>query len=249
MCTTERPDPTTILTNWNVMLQSAPSGNLLARCLPKINVQRILIYVMSDFQCTGCGAPLVPEARFCRQCGAAVTGNTGNCEAESSELPTATLHITSDNVATKRLQARSTSANPGSLKVSPDSIPPNVFEPRRGFSKWIIGVVLLVMILGIASAFAFVRNQRHSRNIDSGVLIYPGSQTTVDMQSDTDRAVQLKTSDSFEKVVAWYEANLKPTKTIRLTSTSVVLRNQNVIATIASEDNKTNILIKQSINR
>ena len=203
---------------------------------------------MSVLQCTGCGAALVPEARFCRQCGAAVTVNTGNFETDSSELPTATLHIASENVATKRLQARPTSADPGSLKVAPESTPP-VFVPRRGLSKWITGAVFLVLILAIASAFAFVRNQRHTRNTDSGVLIYPGSQTIVDMQSDTDRAVQLKTSDSLEKVVAWYEANLKPTKTMRLTSTSVVLRNQNVIATIASEDNKTSILIKQSIKR
>ena len=208
-----------------------------------------LIYVMSVFQCTGCGAALVPEARFCRQCGAAVNVNTGEIETDSSELPTATLHATSENVSTKRLQARPTSADRGSLKVPPAIIPPNVLVPRRGLPKWITGAVLLVIILAIASAFAFVRHQRHTRNSDTGVLIYPGSQTIVDMQGDTDRAVQLKTSDSLEKVVAWYEANLKPTKTMRLTSTSVVLRKENVVATIASEDNKTNILIKQTINR
>ena len=204
---------------------------------------------MSDFQCTGCGAALVPEARFCRQCGAAVTVNSGNIETDPSELTTATLHATSENVETKRLKARATSSDSRSLKVSHAGIPPNVTMPRRGLSKWITGAVFLVMILAIVSAFAFVRHQRHARNTDTGVLIYPGSQTIVDMQGDTDRAVQLKTSDSLEKVVAWYEANLKPTKTMRLNSTSVVLRKQNVVATIASEDNKTNILIKQTIKR
>lgn len=67
------------------------------------------------------------------------------------------------------------------------------------------------------------------------------------MSGEGDRALQLQTPDPLERVVAWYEASIKPTKTMRLTSTSVVLRNQNVTATIAAEGNKTNILIKQSL--
>ncbi len=69
----------------------------------------------------------------------------------------------------------------------------------------------------------------------------------MDMTSDEGRAIQLQTGDSLDRVLAWYEGILKPTKTMRLTSTSFVLRNQNVTATIATEDNKTNILIKQSL--
>ena len=78
-------------------------------------------------------------------------------------------------------------------------------------------------------------------------MVYPGSQTIVDMQGEGYRTLQLQTPDSLEQVVAWYETILKPTKTMRLTSTSVVLKNQDVTATIATEDNKTNILIKQSL--
>jgi len=69
----------------------------------------------------------------------------------------------------------------------------------------------------------------------------------VDMTSDEGRAIQLQTGDSLDRVLAWYEGILKPTKTMRLTYTSFVLKNQNVTATIATEDNKTNILIKQSL--
>lgn len=69
----------------------------------------------------------------------------------------------------------------------------------------------------------------------------------VDITSDDGRAIQLQTGDSLDRVLAWYEGTLKPTKTMRLTSTSVVLRSENVTATIATEDNKTNILIKQSV--
>ena len=92
----------------------------------------------------------------------------------------------------------------------------------------------------------FVRLRSHRQAKDSAALIYPGVQTVVDMTSDEGRAIQLQTGDSPDQVMAWYEASLKPTKTMRLTSTSFVLRNQNVTATIATEDNKTNILIKQS---
>jgi hypothetical protein len=88
--------------------------------------------------------------------------------------------------------------------------------------------------------------RNHSTATDNAALIYPGSQTVVDMTSEAGRAIQLQTGDSLDKVLAWYDASLKPTKTMRLTSTSFVLKNQNVTATIATENNKTNILIKQS---
>jgi len=69
----------------------------------------------------------------------------------------------------------------------------------------------------------------------------------VDMTSEEGRAIQLQTADSLDRVLAWYDESLKPTKRMRLTSTSFVLRNQNVTATIVTEDDKTNILIKQSL--
>ena len=55
---------------------------------------------------------------------------------------------------------------------------------------------------------------------------------------------QLETADPFTAVEAWYQKALKPEKTMRLTSTSVVLKNGATTATIAAEGNKTNILIK-----
>lgn len=104
----------------------------------------------------------------------------------------------------------------------------------------------MVAIIVIVTSVAIVRMRSHSTTTDNAALIYPGAQTVVDMTSEEGRAIQLQTADSLDQVLAWYEGSLKPTKTMRLTSTSFVLRNQNVTATIASEDNKTNILIKQS---
>jgi len=200
---------------------------------------------MSVSQCSSCGADLVPEARFCRQCGVSVTGNIA---IDSSELPTALLNRTTENVTTNRLESRPTSSDPRSLKApAPVSSSANMQIPRRGVVTWIGGAVLLIIIVGIIASVAYVRNRSHSRTADSSALVYPGSKTIVDMQGEGYRTLHLQTPDSLEQVVAWYETNLKPTKTMRLTSTSAVLKNQNVTATVATEDNKTNILIKQPL--
>jgi len=66
------------------------------------------------------------------------------------------------------------------------------------------------------------------------------------MTMDGGRAVHLTTSDPFSAVEAWYQKELKPQKTMRLTSTSVVLKNDKTTATIVTENNLTNILIKVS---
>lgn len=200
---------------------------------------------MSVSQCSHCGADLVPEARFCRQCGVSVTGNIAT---DSSELPTALLNRTTENVTTNRLEPRPTSSDPRSLKApDPVSSSANMPVPRRGVVTWISGAVLLISIVGVISSVAYIRNRSHSLTTESSPLVYPGSQTIVDMQGEGYRTLHLQTPDSLEQVVAWYETNLKPTKSMRLTSTSVVLKNQNVTATIATEEDKTNILIKQPL--
>jgi hypothetical protein len=65
------------------------------------------------------------------------------------------------------------------------------------------------------------------------------------MNSPGGRALQLETADSLDRVVSWYDATIKPTKTIRLTPANVVMKNDNVTVTVASSAGKTSILIKQ----
>ena len=118
-------------------------------------------------------------------------------------------------------------------------------KPRR---RWVpatvlFGVVFLV-ILGIVSAVAFVKIRNHSSTANDP-LIYPGAKTIVDLNSSDGRALQLQTEDSLDRVVSWYDTTIKPTKTIRLTSNSVVLKNQKVTVTVASDAGKTSILVKQ----
>jgi hypothetical protein len=127
-------------------------------------------------------------------------------------------------------------------------MPANTLPPRgRLPAAAIVGGIVLIVVIGIVSSVAIVRMRSHSTTSDNAALIYPGSQTVVDITNDEGRAIQLQTGDSLDRVLAWYDASLKPTKRMRLTSTSFVLRNQKVTATIATEDNKTNILIKQSL--
>lgn len=103
----------------------------------------------------------------------------------------------------------------------------------------------MLLICGILASIAYVRINSQSRTTDDSVLIYPGSKKIVDVGSGDGRAIQLQTEDSLEQVITWYEVNMKPTKTMRLTSNSVVLKNDNVTTTLATEQGKTNILIKR----
>ena len=101
----------------------------------------------------------------------------------------------------------------------------------------------MIAIIGVVTAATLIGMRSHSAA--SSDLIYPGARTVVDMTSDGGgRALHLQTHDPIAKVEAWYQKTLKPSKTMRLTSTSVVLKNAKTTATIAAEENTTNILIK-----
>ena len=218
--------------------------------LLKINSGAIFV-PMSVPRCSACGAELLPEANFCRQCGVTVMSARA---ASASEGPTLTLNEKFDDATTQRLDPRATSPGRVSLKNSIDnpvaaSSLDHALPSRRKLPLALLGVGVLVIIVAMISSVAFVRMRSHSRTPDNTALIYPGAATVVDMTSDEGRAIQLQTADSLDRVLAWYDASLKPTKRMRLTSTSFVLRNQNVTATIATEDSQTTILIKQSLTR
>jgi hypothetical protein len=210
------------------------------------------VWVISVNRCSACSAQLFPEAKFCRQCGATVTaGNAVN----PSEEPTQALNERLEDVITRRLDPRPTSPGrasqrtPSGKSIDATSLPaPSSSPPRRKFpTALLLGSAVLIIVIAIVSSAIFMRMRSRSSATGNAELIYPGAETVVDMTSDEGRSIHLQTGDSLERVLAWYDANLKPTKRMRLTSTSVVLRSQNVTATIASEDNKTNILIKQSL--
>ena len=114
-------------------------------------------------------------------------------------------------------------------------------------------LAIIGAIAGILTVVALVRLRSHpdpvksATSVSSKVLSYPGAQSIVDMtNNDGSRTIQLQTTDSLDRVQNWYQSNIALTKTVRLTSTSVVMKNEKVTITLANEDNKTVILIKQA---
>ena len=188
----------------------------------------------------------MPGANFCRRCGA-VIADGASVDVNSSELPTALLDQKND-LTTSRLNPRATSPETPLRALVPE---PALAEPDAAAQamrrRWtLIGSAFVVLLLcGIVASVAYVRMGTRNRTTDDANLFYPGSKTIVDVSSGDGRAIQLQSGDSLEQVIAWYEKSIKPTKTMRLTSTSVVLKNDNVTTTVATEGGKTNILIKQ----
>lgn len=187
---------------------------------------------MTELKCEVCGAELLPGTGFCRQCGAAISSEA----IDISEQPTA-IFPDEKTATTQRLHARSTRPTQSEL---PTTKPPGF---RRNVVLLIFSIVLL---LGVVAALAVLSDRNASSDPAGDALLYPGATTTVKMGHDEgDRTVQLETSDPLDRVESWYQSNVKFDKTIRLTSNSVVMKNQRVTVTLAVENNKTNILIKQ----
>ncbi len=184
------------------------------------------------------------EGKFCRQCGTASTS-----ASSPSELPTTAFGQAKDDPSTRRLNVRGTRPEQNfraNIAPAENDRPGEESQQKRWMPVALLFLTLALGAVGLVTWINFGRDRRTDISRTNGQLVYPGSKTIVDTTTDEGRAIQLQTSDHVEQVVAWYMANLKPTKTMRLTPTTVVLRNQSVTATVAAENNKTNILIKQA---
>jgi len=167
----------------------------------------------------------------------------------SSEQATAIFGQPRDPATTKRLDPRPTT--PG-YEVDSDSLAAQSTSLTRSKHSWpkliIIGIVLSLLIVvsvGVVRSLKAGRQSASSLQINRS-LIYPGSRTIVDVSDSGGAVLQLETSDALDKVHAWYEVNLKPTKTLRVTPTSVIQRNANITVTLVSESNLTSIVIKEA---
>lgn len=197
---------------------------------------------MIILKCDVCGAELLPATSFCRQCGSAV----GDTNAEMrSEATTALLGAPPLSSTTQRLDPRPTSPEPGRHHPAGAIAVGSPPSPRRKLV--ILGFALVLIVVGILTTIVVIRMQNAAPTSDAGALIYPGSKTVVDLaNTDGSRAIQLQTKDPVARVESWYQTNLKVLKTMRLTSTSVVMKKEKVTITLAEEDGTTNILIKQA---
>jgi hypothetical protein len=196
---------------------------------------------MHEMKCQKCGAECAAGTSFCRTCGAPIDADAIQIASEQT-----TVHLDqAATIATQRLESRTTGRDPGHLPVTsavPEPVvaaPETAIASRRGI---LVGAALIV-VLGLVCAAALIVLRGQSRTATA--LVYPGARTVVDITGEGGgRALQLETSDSLAAVEEWYQKNLKPEKTMRLTSSSVVLKNDKTTATIAAEGGKTNILLK-----
>ncbi len=84
-------------------------------------------------------------------------------------------------------------------------------------------------------------------NSISRAFIYPGAETIMDMsRADGGNFLQLRTNDSYQKVLDWYVARLKPDSIIKSPpGQSAVLKSDKLIVIINSSGEGTVIMLKQ----
>lgn len=191
--------------------------------------------------CSTCGTPLLPGTSFCRQCGSAISPDK---DVDSSELPTS-VFPTAD-ATTQRLDPRPTSERHVPINVHAGTLDHAVSASgRRRVGSLMALIIVGLVIAALIGAVAISRSRSHSASVATESISYPGAKTVFDMTNEGGgRAVHLQTSDSLDKVMAWYEKNLRPDKTLRITSSSAMLKNDKTTVTIASEAGTTNIVIK-----
>ncbi|HEX3282041.1 MAG TPA: zinc ribbon domain-containing protein [Pyrinomonadaceae bacterium] len=203
--------------------------------------------------CNSCGAALLPDTSFCRQCGAPVSGDR---RAPVSEYSNAPYRGGNENVTTRRLDPRPTSER-GAMQFQPPDMPVPLAAAKPTRTKvqpLVLGVALIALFLGILTVVAVVRLRTPTRIVKvvgqgataQGPLVYPGADTLLDVGGPDGRVMKLRTSDSLDLVQHYYETTLQSTKTVAVSNSVVVIRNDRVTATLLADGDKTNILIKQA---
>lgn len=218
-----------------------------AVCLPSEPRTAYFVLIMSASRCSECGAELVTGTNFCRQCGAAVAN-------VASEQQTAILHQSTLNPTTQRLDPRPTSGTPHAPRAefAAQGVVPVQGSGSHHGPKRALFLGGIVVALVVATGAVFFVTQRVSRvrrasGESTNQLSYPGARTIVDVSGeDGGRVLQQETTDQFDKVTAWYASNLKPTKTIRATGTTVIMKNERITATIVGTGEGASIVIKQA---
>jgi hypothetical protein len=205
---------------------------------------------MSSLICQNCRTEIVPGTNFCRSCGAPIDS------AEASEMQTAVLDQGGVTPTTQRLEARPTSGAgdpPDRAAADPRALPlhsVNVYtsQARPASRRAIVFVAVIVLALIGGGALFLAKHRAGTSKQISQQLNYPGARTIINLANEDGSGVlQMETTDTIEKVAAWYATTLKPTKTMRVTAKTVIMKNDNLTATIVSGDEGgTSIVIKQT---
>jgi hypothetical protein len=84
------------------------------------------------------------------------------------------------------------------------------------------------------------------RSAISREMIYPGAEINMEVnRAEGNNMLQLRTTDAFDKVVAWYTEKLRPTKTLNTVGPTAILRGEGYSAVINGGGNGVNIILKQ----
>ena len=189
---------------------------------------------MNPLVCRQCGAELVPDTKFCRNCGTAISLYDGSVDDERIR----NMRYGEDLVATQPFDRRHTAPEDPRLAVSATR------TTRSPIRFLVVGAVIFCVLAAIFSTVVLVKIRSQRRVVSDESVIYPGSRKTMDIGAGGGRAVSLETTDSFDQVKEWYQVKLKPEKVVQLTGNSVVMKSNNTTATIIGDENKTNVLLK-----
>lgn len=228
---------------------------------------------MSSITCTSCGAEIVAGSRFCRRCGQPAPPQA---RASSSVLEAETrVFAPPTDYATPTQHINSPLTGPAYIAPAQTPTPPapatQPLKPSGSTVKFaLIGLVLLFLLLiPVSFGVMHLLKSRTSQpqpppvaapeiprppqppapvgpaSADSE-LIYPGAETTLNIIERGKGVLQLRTSDPFDKVVAWYVDKLKLTKTTKVPGLNItVLNGEGINVVITGGGDQTEIIINQ----
>ncbi|HEY0544209.1 MAG TPA: zinc ribbon domain-containing protein [Pyrinomonadaceae bacterium] len=230
--------------------------------------------------CAKCGAELLAGARFCRRCGQSSTFDGASVtEAETrvfndtverrapetqyyDQRPTGPGYLSPDETRTAAAAESDASSS----------------RKRNMLIMGSVIILVAIIALTILAAIKLTSNPVPTTPIvtkpeipapptvpqppqppqppaaetgKANALDYPGAEVTMEMTHGGEGSMrQLHTSDSFEKVVAWYTDKLKPSEIIKTPEgPTAVLKSKQATAIINSDEEGTQILLKKGIDQ
>ena len=230
---------------------------------------------MPSTMCANCGAEIATGARFCRQCGrpSPAMESTSVTEATTRflETPVGTADAVGAVTYTAPEPAELSAA--GTRSVPAAAATQSLIPPKRRRNVLLLSLALSgVLLAAFAALLALwygmkpagvstppIPIVRHpplppapippvgDRNpTETNPLVYPNAAVVRHITSAGQPSlVQIRSPDSFAKVVAWYEAKLRPTEKVIMPGSHAVLKAGKATVIIKGATNETNIMLTQ----
>lgn len=175
---------------------------------------------MAIINCTSCGAQIDSTARFCRACGQPVF---------ASEAQTARMEpLPQPGAETQGFNPAMTTPTFGPPVTQAPSTIPFETAKRKRTTTLVIGLIafLVLAMVGLGIGLTLLSRNRPAPSASQppvipgetsvkGDLVYPGAEVNLRVSGDNgEKVIQLRTDDSFEDVVEWYEKKMGPSKKV-----------------------------------